>query len=142
MIVCKIMADFNSPEGKFGDLFNSLVPLGAIKCPGDSLFFASPLDPIDKKKIKRILKKCGYQDSVIVEYGVGNPPRETPEINGWVFDFIVQNAITRLGRENRDAIKDGMRQLDEIDGMIAKQLEELPDEPNGDPASEDEEAED
>lgn len=142
MIVCKIMADFDSLTGDFSGLFDSLTPLGAIKCPGDSLFFASPLDRVDKKKVKRILKKCGYQDSVVVEYGVGNPPRETPEINGWVFDFVAQIAIMRLGRENREAIKDGMRQLDEIDERIAKQLGELPDEPDGNNVTEDGEAED
>ena len=126
MIVCKIMADFDSPSGDFGGLFNSLAPLGAILCPGDAVFFASSLDPVDKKKVKRIMKKNGYHDSVIVEYGVGNPPRETPEINGWVFDFVTQNAIVRLGRDNREAIREGMHQLDEIDALIAQELDKLP----------------
>ena len=63
MIVCKIMADFDSAAGDFDGLFSSLAPLGAILCPGDAIFFASPLDPIDKKKVKRLLKKAGYADS-------------------------------------------------------------------------------
>lgn len=121
MIVCKIVADFDS-EGDFSGLFNSLAPLGAILCPDDALFFASALDRIDKKKVKRILKKNGYEDSVIVEYGVNNPPKETPSINGWVFDYITQNAIIRLGKDNRDAIREGIHQLDEIDELVAKEL--------------------
>ena len=88
-------------------------------------FFASSLDPVDKKKVKRILKKNGYEDSVIVEYGVNNPPKETPAINGWVFDFITQNATIRLGKDNRDAIREGIHQLDEIDALVAKELDAL-----------------
>lgn len=129
MIVCKIVADFDAASGNFSDFFNSLAPLGAILCPGDAMFFASSLESVDKKKVKRLLKKCGYTDSVIVEYGVGNPPKEEPSINGWLFDFITQNAIVRLGHDNREAIKEGMHQLDEIDALIAQQLGKLPDEP-------------
>lgn len=129
MIVCKIVADFDAASGNFSDFFNSLAPLGAILCPGDAMFFASSLESVDKKKVKRLLKKCGYTDSVIVEYGVGNPPKEEPTINGWLFDFITQNAIVRLGHDNREAIKEGMHQLDEIDALIAQQLGKLPDEP-------------
>lgn len=129
MIVCKIMADFDAPEGDFSGFFNALAPLGPILCPGDSVFFASSLDSVDKKKVKKLLKKSGYTDSVIVEYGVGNPPKETPMINGWLFDNIAQNTIVRLGRENREAIREGMRQLDEIDAHIAQELGKLPDEP-------------
>lgn len=129
MIVCKIMADFNTPEGDFSGFFKALAPLGAILCPGDSVFFASSLDSVDKKKVKKLLKKSGYADSVIVEYGVGNPPKETPMINGWLFDNIAQNTIVRLGRENREAIRAGMQQLDEIDALIAQELGKLPDEP-------------
>lgn len=129
MIVCKIMADFDSPEGDFSGFFNSLAPLGAILCPGDAVFFASSLDSVDKKKVKRLLKKSGYADSVIVEYGVGNPPKESPDTNGWLFDYITQNAIVRLGRDNREAIREGMHQLDEIDALIAQELGKLPEEP-------------
>ena len=121
MIVCKIMADFDDPSGDFSGLFDSLAQLGAILCPG-AMYFASSLDPIDKKKVKKILKKYGYPDSVIIEYGVGNPPKETPSINGWIFDFVTQNAIMRLGKDHRDALREGMHQLDEIDAMIAKEL--------------------
>lgn len=129
MIVCKIVADFAAPSGNFSEFFSSLAPLGAILCPGDAMFFASSLESVDKKKIKRLLKKSGYTDSVIVEYGVGNPPKETSSINGWLFDFITQNAIVRLGRDNREAIKEGMHQLDEIDTLIAQELGKLSDEP-------------
>ena len=129
MIVCKIVADFDAKGGDFNEFFNSLAPLGAILCPGDAMFFASSLESVDKKKVKRLLRKSGYSDSVIVEYGVGNPPKETPSINGWLFDFITQNAIVRLGRDNREAIKEGMHQLDEIDALIAQELGKLPDEP-------------
>ena len=128
MIVCKIMADFDAPSGDFSGFFDSIAQLGAVLCPDNAVYFASSLDPIDKKKVKRILRKYGYADSVIVEYGVGNPPKETPVINGWVFDFITQNAIMRLGKEHRDAIREGMHQLDEIDALIAKELTELPEE--------------
>lgn len=127
MIVCKIMADFDSSEGDFSGLFNSLAPLGAVLCPDDAVYFASSLDPVDKKKVKRLLKKHGYVDSVIVEYGVNNPPKETPAINGWIFDFITQNAIMRLGKDNRDAIREGIHQLDEIDSLVAKELNALGD---------------
>ena len=138
MIVCKIMADFDS-DGDFSGLFDSLSKLGAILCPDEAIFFASSLDPVDKKKVKRILKKNGYEDSVIVEYGVSNPPKETPVINGWVFDFITQNAIIRLGKDNRDAIREGIHQLDEIDALVAKELDALDkeqEEPGDDEASE------
>lgn len=128
MIVCKIMADFDSPSGNFSELFDSLAPLGAILCPeGNSLFFASSVDSVDKKKVKRLMKKHGYPDSVVVEYGIGNPPKETPAINGWVFDYISQNAIIRLGRDNRDAIRAGIDQLDKIDAMITEELSKYPD---------------
>ena len=136
MIVCKIVADFDGPSGDFSGLFNSLAPLGAILCP-DALFFASSLDGVDKKKVKRLLKKHGYPDSVIIEYGVNNPPKETPDVNGWVFDFITQNAVIRLGQENRDAIREGIHQLDAIDALVAEELSKLP-EPGtgGDPEEE------
>ena len=129
MIVCKIMADFDSVGSDFSGLFNSLASLGAILCPDDALFFASSLDAVDKKKVKRILKKHGYVDSVIIEYGVGNPPKESPSVNGWIFDFVTQNAIIRLGRDNRDAIREGIHQLDEIDALIAKELDEINQDP-------------
>ena len=77
------------------------------------------------------MKKYGYSDSVIIEYGIGNPPKETPAINGWVFDFITQNAIMRLGKEHRDAIREGMHQLDEIDALIAEKLTSLPEDDGG-----------
>lgn len=134
------MADFDSAAGDFDGLFSSLAPLGAILCPGDAIFFASPLDPIDKKKVKRLLKKAGYADSVVIEYGVGNPPKESPDVNGWIFDFVTQNAIARLGRDNREAIREGMQQLDEIDSLIAKELGSLPEPPE--PEGEGEETED
>ena len=129
MIVCKIMADFDSNEGDFSGLFNSLSSLGAILCPDNALYFASSLDTVDKKKVKRILKKYGYADSVIIEYGVNNPPKESPNVNGWVFDFVTQNAIIRLGRDNRDAIREGIHQLDEIDALIAKELNAINQDP-------------
>lgn len=124
MIVCKIVADFDSSTGDFSGLFESLSSLGAILCP-DVIYFASSLDPVDKKKVKRILKKHGYDDSVIIEYGVNNPPKETPSINGWIFDFITQHAIIRLGKDNREAIREGIHQLDEIDALVAKELSAL-----------------
>ena len=136
MIVCKIMADFDDPSGDFSGLFNSLAPLGAILCP-DALFFASSLDNVDKKKVKRLLKKYGYPDSVIIEYGVSNPPKETPDVNGWVFDFITQNAVIRLGQENREAIREGIHQLDAIDALVAEELKRLPEAAGaGDPEEE------
>lgn len=123
MITCKIIADFDSAEGDFSALFNALSPLGALLCPdGDAIFFGSSSENVDKRKVKRILRKCGYPDSVIVEYGIGNAPKETPVINGWIFDHITQNAILRLGKDNRDAIRDGIRQLDEIDAMIEREM--------------------
>ena len=139
MIVCKIMADFDSKEGDFSGLFDSLAQLGAILCKDDALFFASPLDRVDKKKTKRLLKKNGYHDTVIIEYGVSNPPKESPEINGWLFDFITQNAIARLGRENREAIRDGIHQLDEIDTLIAQELKTIGDKPSEEQEEEEDE---
>lgn len=126
MIVCKIMADFDSAGSDFSGFFDALTPLGAVLSVGDALFFGSSDDSVDKKRMKRILKKYGYADSVVLEYGVGNPPHESPAINGWIFDHITQNAIMRLGKEHRDAIRDGMRQLDEIDALISDELHNLP----------------
>ena len=126
MIVCKIMTDLNSANGDFSGFFDALTPLGAVLAVGDSIFFGSSADSVDKKRVKRLLKKFGYGDSFVYEYGVGNPPHETPAINGWVFDHITQNAIMRLGKEHREAIKDGMRQLDEIDYLINAELKRLP----------------
>ena len=129
MIVCKIIADFDSPEGDFSSLFNDLVPNGALLCPDDAIFFASSIESFDKKKLKRILKKRGYGDSVIIEYGVSNPPKETPVVNGWIFDYLSQNAVMRLGRENQKIIRESIRQLDDIDNLIANELQKLPEVP-------------
>ena len=129
MIVCKIVADFDGNSGDFSGFFDSLARLGAVRSSDDVLYFASSLEPVDKKKVKRMLKKFGYSDSVIVEYGVNNPPKENPAINGWLFDFITQNALMRLGREHREAMLEGIKQLDDIDALIKKELDSLPEEP-------------
>lgn len=132
MITCKITADFDSANGDFSGFFKALTPLGAVLSVGDALFFGSTDGSADKKKVKKLLRKYGYEDSVIVEYGVSNPPHETDAINGWIFDHITQNAVMRLGEEHREAIKNGMKQLDEIDSLIKDQLQQLPEDVNED----------
>ena len=124
MICCKIVTNYNSEEGSFGRLCDSLSKKGEFIWNNGSLYFADCYGKINSKDIKRIVKKNGYGDCFIDEYTKENPPQhETEFINGWLTDKIVKINYSTYEQVNQQLFKNISRELDQLDKTLDSMIE-------------------
>lgn len=128
MIVCKIVAGFDQPEGNLNGLFDYLAKQGDFLFTG-SLFFSSVEENITTKKLANILKKYGFDSAYIEEYSNQHLPKEDNSTNGWIIDQMVRNnayMYEKTSQESFKTIRDKLHKLNDItEKLITKaQLEQ------------------
>lgn len=128
MIVCKIVAGFDQPEGNLNGLFDHLAKQGDFLFTG-SLFFSSVEENITTKKLANILKKYGFDSAYIEEYSNQHLPKEDNSTNGWITDQMVRNnayMYEKTSQESFKTIRDKLHELNNItERLITKaQLEQ------------------
>lgn len=119
MIICKIMADY-SGQGDFNRLFDKLSGLGSVHFRNKVLFFGSDHETVDRKKVSKVMRACGYHDFAIVVYNAKNPPTEDQVDNGWILDWQARLTKIAFEKDNQEKMRAAMETLDKIE----KQLDE------------------
>lgn len=115
MICCKITSNFRSGAGRFGSLYKELGKIGNLLYINGSLFFGSTLQKVDAKKVSSVMKKAGYPQHFIEEYGKDNEPREENCVNGWLYDQLVAINARGYEMESQKEFHRIAAALDEID---------------------------
>lgn len=115
MICCKITSNFRSGAGQFGSLYKELGKVGNLLYINGSLFFGSTLQKVDARKVSSIMKKFGYPQHFIEEYGRDNEPREENCVNGWLYDQLVAINARSYEEASQKEFRRISKALDEID---------------------------
>ena len=136
MICCKIVTNYNSEQGKFQQLWETLAKRGDLLWENGTLYFADCKDCTTDSLIGKILKKCGYDNYFIDIYNKDNQPRfETEVANNWLNEKLIKINFNTYERANQEMLKNvskGLDQLDEIlDNIIIKNKEAEQEDTNG-----------
>ena len=116
MIVCKIVAGFDQPQGNLNGLFDCLAKQGDFLFTG-SLFFSSVEENITTKKLANILKKYGFDSAYIEEYSNQHLPKEDDSTNGWITDQMVRNNTYMYEKTSQESFKTIRDKLHEINNL-------------------------
>ena len=123
MIVCKIISNFQSGRGAFGDLYKKLSQMGNILYVQNALFFGSTLPNCTEQKIKTLLRSCGYNKFFIDVYSKDNLPHEEDFINGWLIDQLMKVNVELYTQESQREFKRITQALDKIELMARDVLD-------------------
>lgn len=135
MICCKIVANYNSTEGDFEKLWETLSKKGNLLWESGSLYFADCEGSCTQAQIKRIIKKCGYGDCYINIYNKENQPQfETDVVIGWLSDKLIKINYSTYEQVNQEMLKNVSKGLDQLnvalDKMISQKKKRLEQEDN------------
>lgn len=119
MICCKIIADFDNPNGSFKGLLEKLSEYGEVLWENNHLFFGeTSTDFLTEKKIINILKKNNYTKFFVDIYSKDNQPKESDGINGWLNDKLIKINYNMYEKENQQMLKETMIGLDMLEKMV------------------------
>ena len=119
MICCKIITNFSSGQGRFGELVKGLGKYGEILWAEDTLYFAdTENDSTDRGTVSRLLKKYGFKEHYIEEYNKENPPKKDEAIGGWLYDRLVKIAYVACERESQKVFREISKGLDMLDAEV------------------------
>ena len=125
MICCKIIADYNNPQGDFSKLFKTLSNYGDVLWENNALFFGDTENiKTSESKVKSIIKKSGYSKSFIDVYDQTNEPHEGEYVNGWIYDKIIKINYKMCELTSQKVFRETMVGLDELDKEIERLREE------------------
>ena len=125
MIICKIITNFNNNSGDFGKLMEELGEIGSTFWSSGNLFFGSNNVKIKESKVSRILKKCGYDKFFIDIYDSNNQPQETEVINGWIYDFLIQQEKIKIEQENQESLQAMSKQIEQAAKAVVDEIAKL-----------------
>lgn len=125
MICCKIIANFSDQNGDFAGLLQGLSKYGSTLYDSSMLFFATDEDNINKNKVKNILKKNKYTESIIYEYGVDNLPQESSYINGWIKDWLVTIQKKMIESSQQENFRILSKKMDDLRDVIKQEEAKL-----------------
>lgn len=123
MIVCKIISNFQSGQGTFGDLYKKLSQIGNILYIQNALYFGSTTPNCTEQKLKTVLRTCGYKNFFINVYTKDNLPHEDDFINGWILDQIMKVNVELYTQESQREFKRITQALDKIEAMAHEVLD-------------------
>jgi len=127
MICCKIVADYEDPQGSLSKLFDNLANHGTFLLENNNLFFSNTDDiNFTQKKVENILKRSGYKNFLILVYDKKHDPKENEYINGWIIDKLIKinyNTYENQSQELFRNISHGLDMLDDELSEIEKGLE-------------------
>ncbi len=118
MICCKIITDFNNPNGSFDKLVQSLMKRGDFLWDSNALFFGDIENDTTEKQVANLLKKAGFNKFYIETYSQSDPPRESDFINGWLTDRIVRINYKMCEDESQKVFHDISKGLDLLNEEI------------------------
>ena len=126
MIVCSVVVDFGKPGAHLEQVFDGLKSKGAFLTDGSAIYFASDDPKIGMPWIKHVLKKSGYDQSIIKIFDKENLPQEdnTPVIYGWLIDHIVANAKKQFEADNQAQLQKAASALDALNAGLEKKIGE------------------
>lgn len=125
MICCKIITNFDDPNGSFSGVLEDLGKLGDIYWQNGTMFFADvENDKTNKSKVARILKNNGYQDFYIQVYTNPDQIKEGDYIDGWIAGKLVTIQYETFERANQEVLHNIMTGLDMLNTEIDKLREE------------------
>ena len=118
MICCKIVTNLKKKEGKVSDLFQNLAKKGDFIVFNNYLYFCESESNFSEKDLKKMLKKYGFSEFFLDIYDKENLPRETEEINAWVYNELMKINYNMYEQENQKVFKDISKGLDLLDREI------------------------
>ena len=126
MICCKIIANFLDPNVYMSKLLKQFGACGWTVWNGKEIYFANTVDrEIKEKTVKIILNRCGVRSHYINIYDQHNEPRETEEMNGWIWDKLIKINYKECEDSQQEVFRNIMKGLDaleiEIDSLPAKE---------------------
>lgn len=122
MICCKIVANYTCESGNFSDLLNELGDFGDLFWDGQYLYYAeTETDHISENKIKKLLKKTGFGEGLIIVYSQKTQPNSSESGYWWVIDKCSKINYNKFEKEGQQVFKNILIGLDQLD----KEIEEL-----------------
>ena len=128
MICCKIITNFSTEQGNFGQLCSFLGKKGSWMWHGGSMYFADVEGPTDEKTIIKLVKKAGYKQPYVDVYDANNEPHDNDEVHAWVADKLMKIYYLQFERDNQQVLQEtskGLQELNrELDNMIREAIAE------------------
>jgi len=126
MICCKIIADYDNPDGSFSKLCDCLSQKGDLLWVSSAnvMFFADVSGDTDEKKVIRYVKKAGYSKVFVDVYDKKHEPHENEEVNSWIAGKVAHLIAVEFYRNNAQLIKQTKDSLLEFDNELRKFVDE------------------
>ena len=129
MICCKIIADYNNPQGSFDKLCELLGKKGDWMWESGAMFFADTEGPTEEKQVIQCVKKAGYTKYYIDVYDEKNEPREGEVAYGWIAGNVAKITYAKFEEQHREVLlqtKEGLNQVEkELDSLIDEAIKKL-----------------
>ena len=119
MICCKIITNFADPNIYISKLLKQLGSQGWVVWNGKEIYFANTTQQdVTEKTVQKILRKCGVASWYINIYDQHNEPRETEEMNGWVWDKLIKINYQQCEDSQQQVFRNIMKGLDALEVEI------------------------
>ena len=129
MICCKIIADYNNPQGSFDKLCELLGKKGSWMWNSGAMYFADTEGATEEKQVIQCVKKAGYTKYFIDVFDEKKEPVENDVAYGWIAGNVAKITYAKFEKQHREVLlqtKEGLEQIEkEVDALIEKAVTEM-----------------
>jgi len=125
MICCKIIFDYQNPQGDFKLLLEKLGSYGDVLWDQHTLYFSDTSGNITEQQIVSVIQSCKYSKIFIDSYDRNNQPNyENDYVMGWLTDHLMKISYNLCEQASQKTFQDISKGLDILNEQLDKQLSE------------------